>query len=209
MAPPPSSDRHRLSPGAQTAFDPGVLPEDASCPFCRIVHVYPPYDPAAPPAPGADVINPEATAPDPQAFVVLSTPLVIAFMDIMPLSPGHLLLCARAHRPKLSDVTPAESLELGRYLPILSSALVQATGIKDWNVVQNNGAAAAQVVPHIHFHIIPRPDLKDARRERFTSTMFGRGQREELDEEEAAPLAEKVRQAVAVVLRESHSEHKL
>lgn len=78
------------------------------------------------------------------------------------------------------------------------------TGVKDWNVVQNNGAAAAQVVPHMHFHIIPRPDLT-GKRERFTSTMFGRGQREELDEEEGAELAERIRAAVGEILREEEN----
>ncbi|VBB84398.1 Putative protein of unknown function [Podospora comata] len=120
----------------------------------------------------------------------------------MPLSVGHLLLCPRAHRPKLTDVTPAESAELGKYLRILSTAVSKATGIKDWNVVQNNGAAAAQVVPHCHFHVIPRPELRDKRNERFTSTMFGRGQRDELDEEEGEKLAGEIREMVRVVVRD-------
>jgi diadenosine tetraphosphate (Ap4A) HIT family hydrolase len=79
--------------------------------------------------------------------------------------------------------------------------VVRATGVGDWNVVQNNGAAAAQVVPHMHFHVIPRPELRDKRSERFTATMFGRGPRDELDEEEAGELAERVRRAVAEVVR--------
>jgi diadenosine tetraphosphate (Ap4A) HIT family hydrolase len=119
----------------------------------------------------------------------------------MPLSIGHILLCPRAHRPKLTDVTGHEAAEMGRYLRILSAAVVRATGVKDWNVVQNNGAAAAQVVPHMHFHVIPRPELRDKRSERFTATMFGRGQRDELDEDEGGELAERVRRAVAEVMR--------
>jgi diadenosine tetraphosphate (Ap4A) HIT family hydrolase len=91
----------------------------------------------------------------------------------------------------------------------MSQALVRATGVEDWNVVQNNGAAAAQVVPHMHFHIIPRPELNVRNggkgRERFTSTMFGRGTREELDEDEAGPLAEKIRQAIADILQDAES----
>ncbi|KAK3323863.1 HIT-like domain-containing protein [Cercophora scortea] len=118
----------------------------------------------------------------------------------MPLSQGHVLLCPRTHRRKLTDATPAEAAELGRYLRVLSAAVGAATGVADWNVVQNNGAAAAQVVPHMHFHVIPRPELRSRGAERFTATMFGRGQREELDEEEAAPLAESIRVAVAEVV---------
>lgn len=48
--------------------------------------------------------------------------------------------------------------------------------------------------------MIPRPELRDRRSERFTATMFGRGQRDELDEDEAGELAERVRRAVAEVL---------
>ncbi|KAK4145953.1 HIT-like domain-containing protein [Dichotomopilus funicola] len=192
-----------------TDFDPGLprstsstSPDsEPSCPFCHISAVFPPYNPSDPPSPTSPILNPELTSPQPSTFIILSTPHLVAFLDIMPLSVGHVLLCPRPHRPKLTDVSAAESAELGRYLRILSAAVVRATGIHDWNVVQNNGAAAAQVVPHMHFHVIPRPELRDQRSERFTATMFGRGQRDELDEEEGVALAERVRRAVAEVLR--------
>ncbi|KAK0637015.1 HIT-like domain-containing protein [Bombardia bombarda] len=187
------------------AFDPGVRhdrDDTSACPFCQIASVYTPYNPADPPSSDADLLNPEAGAPSPATFVVLSTPLLVGFLDIMPLSTGHVLLCTRRHRPKLTDASAAESLELGRYLRVLSAAVARATGVHDWNVVQNNGAAAAQVVPHMHFHVIPRPELRSKGPERFTSTMFGRGMREDLDEEEAAPLAERIREVVAEVMHE-------
>ncbi|KAK4176975.1 Hit family protein 1 [Triangularia setosa] len=190
-------------------FDPSTHPpshnDTSSCPFCHITTIYPPYPPLSPSP--AHTLSPSLTSPNPSTFLILSTPLLIAFLDIMPLSPGHLLLCPRAHRPKLTDVTPAESAELGKYLRILSSAVSRATGIKDWNVVQNNGAAAAQVVPHCHFHIIPRPELRDKRNERFTSTMFGRGQRDELDDEEGERLAGEIREKVKEVVGEDDEEN--
>lgn len=190
-----------------THFDPSTTPlSDEPCPFCVIADTYPAFDPAAPPRQSARSLDPEATSPAPSTFVVLSTPLLVAFLDILPLSTGHLLLCPRSHRPKLSDVTATESEALGYYLRILSKAVTRVTGVGDWNVVQNNGAAAAQVVHHMHFHVIPRPELNVSNggkgRERFTSTMFGRGMREEIDEEEASLLAEKIRGAVAELLRE-------
>ncbi|KAK4189424.1 HIT-like domain-containing protein [Podospora australis] len=193
-----------------TTFDTSSpISHDASCPFCTISKVYLPYDPSSPPAPSSKSVSPELTFPNPSTFILLSTPLLTAFLDIMPLSPGHLLLCPRAHRPKLTDVTPDEAAELGKYVRILSAAVSKATGIQDWNVVQNNGAAAAQVVPHCHFHIIPRPELRDKRAERFTSTMFGRGQRDELDDEEGEKLAGEIRAAIAEVLLEDAEKAKL
>ncbi|KAK0661614.1 HIT-like domain-containing protein [Cercophora samala] len=181
-------------------------PSHHDCPFCHISQTYPPYPPSSPPP--LPQLSPTLTHPSPSTFLILSTPLLIAFLDIMPLSPGHLLLCPRAHRPKLTDVTPDESAELGRYLRVLSQAVSRATGIKDWNVVQNNGAAAAQVVPHCHFHVIPRPELRDKRNERFTNTMFGRGQRDELDDEEGERLAGELREMVRVVVGEDEERER-
>lgn len=195
------------APASDTAqFDDSTHLDSSPCPFCHISQVYQPYDPKSPPPATSPSLNPEASSPSPATFVVLSTPLLVAFLDILPLSPGHLLLCPRRHAPKLTSATRRESAELGVYLRVLSAALVRATGVRDWNVVQNNGAAAAQVVPHMHFHVIPRPDLKGGRKERFTSTMFGRGAREDLDEDEAVVLAEKLRRVVAEILAEEEEE---
>ena len=59
------------------------------------------------------------------------------------------------------------------------------------------GARAAQVVPHVHFHIIPRPETMPESKNK-SWTMFGRGQRDDLDDEEGAKMAGEMRR----VLRE-------
>lgn len=112
------------------SFDPS--PSVEVCAFCTIGSTYGPTPPTAPAAFDPGLLSPSA-------FVVLSTPLVMAFLDIMPLSPGHLLVTTREHHEKLSDVTDEESRELGYWLPVLSRALARATGVWDWNIVQNNG----------------------------------------------------------------------
>ncbi|KAI2780554.1 HIT-like protein [Daldinia loculata] len=189
-------------------FDPGASPSATDpCPFCSISSSYSPFPPDQPPPANSPSIDPFQLAPP--AFVVLSTPTLVAFLDILPLSRGHLLLCPRAHRSKLTDVTSHEAAELGVYLRVLSAALVRATGVKDWNVVQNNGAAAAQVVNHVHYHLIPRPEIRASGRFRESFTMFGRGVREELDDDEAVALAEQVRRSVALVLEEEARKGKL
>lgn len=196
-----------MTPLPSSSFDDTTLSDPSDCPFCHIAASYPPYDPVYPPSPDSQLLSPTRSSPSPQTYLVLSTPLLVAFLDIMPLSPGHILLCPRSHAPKLTDVSPAESHELGYYLRILSQAVVRATGVTDWNVVQNNGKAAAQVVEHMHFHIIPRPGLRA--KERFTSTMFGRGQREDLDEGEGEELAGRIRVCVGEVLRMEKTKGKL
>lgn len=171
---------------------------EPDCPFCAIASAHKPYSSSSPPSP--DDLPPTRTSPP--SFLVLSTPSLIAFLDILPLSPGHLLVCPRPHRPKLTDATPAEARRLGAAVRVLSEALARATGVRDWNVVQNNGAAAAQVVPHMHYHLIPRPDIRARGRYSESFTMFGRGKREELDDDEAEKLAAEIRRQVAVVLSE-------
>ena len=76
---------------------------------------------------------------------MLSTPLVLAFLDILPLSPGHLLVTTRAHKEKVSDVSLEESRALGEWLPVLSRVLAKATGVWDWNIVQNNGIISSPI----------------------------------------------------------------
>lgn len=75
-------------------------------------------------------------------------------------------------------------------------------------MVCTTGAAAAQVVPHVHFHIIPRPALTPELRNR-SFTMFGRGQRSDLDEDEAAELTEKLRGELARELERIASKERL
>jgi diadenosine tetraphosphate (Ap4A) HIT family hydrolase len=101
-----------------------------SCPFCAIAKAFPP---SSSPSPHYDLIFPSA-------HVILSTSLCMAFLDIMPLSPGHLLVTTRKHHEKISDVTDEESRELGEWLPRLSRVLANVTGVWDWNIVQNNGS---------------------------------------------------------------------
>jgi diadenosine tetraphosphate (Ap4A) HIT family hydrolase len=186
---------------ASQDFDPTVLPPVAPCPFCSIASAYDPYEPTSPPTTDSALINPEKVAP--ASFIVLSTPTLLAFLDILPLSRGHLLLCPRRHASKLTDVNTSEAAELGSYLRILSKALVHTTGVADWNVVQNNGAAAAQVVDHVHYHLIPRPEIRASGKLRESFTMFGRGQREELDDDEAIVLAAKLRDSIRIILEEA------
>lgn len=65
----------------------------------------------------------------------------MAFLDILPIEQGHVLVIPRKHRGKLKDVSVSEGGALGSWLPIVSKAIMRALGRPegDWNVVQNNG----------------------------------------------------------------------
>jgi histidine triad (HIT) family protein len=81
---------------------------------------------------------------------------VLAFLDIGPLSDGHLLVVPKERAAHLHELSEGSAAALGRVLPRLCRAVTAATGAAAYNVLQNNGAAAHQAVMHVHFHIIPK-----------------------------------------------------
>jgi histidine triad (HIT) family protein len=82
---------------------------------------------------------------------------VLAFLDIAPLSPGHAVVIPKEPAVTLDQLSDDSAAALGRVLPRLCRALIAATGVAEFNVLQNNGRAAHQAVEHVHFHIIPKP----------------------------------------------------
>jgi histidine triad (HIT) family protein len=83
---------------------------------------------------------------------------VFSFLDISPLSPGHALVIPKKPVVTLADLDDESAAAIGRVLPRLCRALRRVTGIDNYNILQNNGRLAHQVVLHVHFHIIPKPD---------------------------------------------------
>jgi len=82
---------------------------------------------------------------------------VLAFLDVGPLSHGHTLVIPKEPAQTLDRLSDDAAAALGRVLPRLCRAVMQATGVADYNVLQNNGTPAHQAVHHVHFHIIPKP----------------------------------------------------
>ena len=82
--------------------------------------------------------------------------LVLAFLDVGPLSPGHTLVIPKERRAFLHELSDESAQAIGRVLPRLTRAVLKATGATAYNVLQNNGPEAHQAVMHVHFHIIPK-----------------------------------------------------
>ncbi|MFB3431728.1 MAG: HIT family protein [Phycisphaerales bacterium] len=105
-----------------------------------------------------------------------------AFLDINPLSPGHTLLIPKEQVATLDKLSDEAAAAIGRVLPRLCRAVVKATGIADYNILQNNGELAHQAVPHVHFHIIPKPDTKTGLGVGWPSGELNKGTASELAE---------------------------
>jgi len=81
---------------------------------------------------------------------------VFAFLDVNPLSPGHTLVIPKNPVERLEDLPAEQAARIGGLLGQIARRVLNATGAADYNILQNNGETAGQVVPHVHFHIIPR-----------------------------------------------------
>jgi len=102
----------------------------ASCVFCRIV------------------------AGEAPAHVVLDDDVAVAFLDVRPLFPGHVLLVPRPHVVTLPDL-PAELVApLFARAQRLAAAVVDGLGAQGSFVAMNN--VVSQSVPHLHVHVVPR-----------------------------------------------------
>ncbi|MCO6178163.1 HIT family protein [Ciceribacter sp. RN22] len=80
----------------------------------------------------------------------------LAFMDVMPQSPGHLLVIPKEGSRNLLDADPAV---LARTIPVVQKLAVAAKEALDADgvlVTQFNELPAGQTVFHLHFHVIPR-----------------------------------------------------
>lgn len=81
---------------------------------------------------------------------------VLAFLDINPVSPGHTLVIPKQAVATVDQMSDESAAALGRVLPRVARAVLKATGTREFNILQNNGAGAHQAVFHVHFHIIPK-----------------------------------------------------
>ena len=113
---------------------------------------------------------------------------VLAFLDINPLSAGHTLVVPKEPAETMASLSDESAAALGRVLPRLCRAVVAATGVKEYNVLQNNGSGAHQAIAHVHFHIIPKPSPHEG---------LGVGwPARSVEREAAAALARKIAQAI-------------
>lgn len=80
----------------------------------------------------------------------------LAFLDVGPASRGHTLVVCKEELPTLLDLPPELACAVARSVQTVARAIMAALRPDGLNIVQNNGAASGQTVPHYHVHIIPR-----------------------------------------------------
>ena len=88
------------------------------------------------------------------ADVVYEDDLCLAFRDINPQAPVHILIIPKKNMPRLNDAAEADEGLLG-HLMLAAHKVAAREGVADaFRLVLNNGAAAGQEIFHMHFHLL-------------------------------------------------------
>ncbi|ODV98467.1 hypothetical protein PACTADRAFT_184987 [Pachysolen tannophilus NRRL Y-2460] len=115
------------------------MASDSSCIFCKII---------------------KGEIP---SLKIIETPLSYSFFDIQPTARGHILIIPKYHGAKLHnlpDENLADILPIAKKIAIASGLDIDSPEGTGYNILQNNGRIAHQVVDHVHFHLIPKRDTK-------------------------------------------------
>ncbi len=133
----------------------------AGCPFCEI------------------------SSGEAPASIVYRDAKVMAFMDLRPANPGHVLVIPREHWETIHEVPDSILVDVFRIVKRVAGAVREAVNAEGINVIQSNGRAAYQMVDHFHVHVIPRfqgDAISKTVQAVLAPLEFETAQREDLDE---------------------------
>lgn len=78
---------------------------------------------------------------------------VLAFYDIEPKAPVHVLIIPKQHLAGVRDVTAENAAAVAQVFAVIPT-IAAKLGVTDYRIVTNNGADAGQTVQHLHFHLL-------------------------------------------------------
>jgi len=90
------------------------------------------------------------------SYGVYEDETTFAFLDAHPLAPGHTLVTTKTHHERLGDLDTDDARAAFGVLSDVVPAVEAAVDAPASTVAVNNGEAAGQEIPHVHWHIIPR-----------------------------------------------------
>ena len=103
-----------------------------------------------------DCIFCKIIAGDVPAYQVYEDENVLAFLDVAPVNYGHILVIPKGHFANLEEIPEEKLAAVAAAVKKVGQALKRGLGAAGYNVQVNNDPVAGQVVPHLHFHVIPR-----------------------------------------------------
>jgi histidine triad (HIT) family protein len=91
-----------------------------------------------------------------EASIVASSDGAVAFLDLQPVTPGHVLVVPRAHAAHLADVEDADGAAVWSLAARVAAGLRAAGLAEGVNLLLADGAVTWQTVWHVHLHVVPR-----------------------------------------------------
>ena len=125
---------------------------------------------------------------DAPAFRVMEDAATMAFLDVKPLFPGHVLVVPREHHETLGDLPSAQVEPLFRVVRRLSLVVAASLDAEGTFVAANN--RVSQSVPHLHVHVVPRRRRDGLRGFFWPRTRYA-------DDADAAAVADRLASAYA------------
>ncbi len=125
---------HRMTYISGAATPDGGFDKPSGCPFC---------------------LAPRRS--DEDGLIVARGDVVYAVLNLYPYNPGHLMVCPYRHVADYTDLTDAETIELGRFSQIAMTVIRSVSGPAGFNLGMNQGhVAGAGIAGHLHQHVVPR-----------------------------------------------------
>ncbi len=90
------------------------------------------------------------------AEIIWQDDAFVAFLDVLPIEPGHTIVAPKRMVDSLEDLTPEELGGLMLTVQKIGAAMMKGIGVKGYSIFLDNKDAANQHIPHVHFHIVPR-----------------------------------------------------
>jgi len=100
-----------------------------------------------------DCIFCQIVSKDLPAKIVFETPSLLAFRDIHPQAPCHILVIPKKHIPTLNDLQPEDQDLMGELISALPK-IAQSLGLQDYRLRCHIGKGGGQEVFHLHWHLL-------------------------------------------------------
>lgn len=111
------------------------------------------------------------------SYKVYEDDKVIAFFDVLPMSPGHTIVVPKNHVADLEDLSDEELCAMTIAMKKIGKAIMEGLGVKGYSIFLDNKDAANQHVPHVHFHLVPRREGDGL--DRWPQSGYSEGEAEE------------------------------
>ncbi len=109
--------------------------------------------------PNGDCLFCQIVAGEEEAKKVYEDENIVAFLDINPVNPGHTLIVPKKHARDMLDANNEILQEMILVTRKVAAGIILAFDEYDaFNLELNNGRIAGQIIPHLHWHIVPRKE---------------------------------------------------